>query len=77
MDAGTGQVLQQANADLSRYPASLTKMMTLYLVFEALDHQTLRLDEQLPISLHAASQPPPRSGCNPARASASRTPSWP
>ncbi len=65
MDAGTGQVLQQANADLSRYPASLTKMMTLYLVFEALDHQTLRLADQLPISAHAASQPPTKIGLQP------------
>ena len=37
MDASNGRVLHETNADLTRYPASLTKMMTSYLLFEALD----------------------------------------
>ena len=55
MDASNGRVLHETNADLTRYPASLTKMMTLYLLFEALDRGLVTLDEMLPISPYAAS----------------------
>ena len=65
MDATSGRVLHETNADLTRYPASLTKMMTLYLLFEALDNGTVVFDERLPISEHAASQPPSKLGLMP------------
>jgi D-alanyl-D-alanine carboxypeptidase len=65
MDATSARVLHETNADLTRYPASLTKMMTLYLLFEALDNGTVAFDESLPISEHAASQPPSKLGLMP------------
>ena len=51
IDAETGQVLSEVNADAITYPASLTKMMTLYLTFEALNQGRLRLDQYLPVSV--------------------------
>ncbi|WP_248730302.1 serine hydrolase [Vreelandella populi] len=62
LDAGTGEVLHSANADETRYPASLTKMMTLYLVFEAIEQGRLRLDQELPVSAYAASMQPSKLG---------------
>jgi D-alanyl-D-alanine carboxypeptidase len=62
IDAETGAVLHETNADAQTYPASLTKMMTLYLVFEALESGKIKLDQQLPISLHAASRAPSKLG---------------
>ncbi len=61
----TGQVLSQANADAITYPASLTKMMTLYLTFEALNAGRLRLDQYLPVSYEAASRAPTKLGLRP------------
>src|SRR5260370_36476706 len=58
IDAETGTVISESNADAPHYPASLTKMMTLYLIFEALDKGRIKLDTQLPVSEHAASQSP-------------------
>ncbi|PWC40903.1 hypothetical protein TSO352_00140 [Azospirillum sp. TSO35-2] len=60
MDAGSGAVLQARNADQPTFPASLTKMMTLMLTFEALDRGALRLDQPLAVSRRAASMPPSR-----------------
>ena len=60
MEAGSGKVLQARNADTLTYPASLTKMMTLMLTFEALDRGTLRPNQRLVVSQHAASMPPSR-----------------
>lgn len=57
IDADTNQVLHEAEADDIRHPASLTKMMTLYLTFEALKQGRLRTSQQLPVSAHAASMP--------------------
>lgn len=57
VDADTGKVLYEHNAGAVRYPASLTKMMTLYLAFDALKKGKLRFDQQLPVSAKAASQP--------------------
>lgn len=57
VDADTGTVLHEENADKYRYPASLTKMMTLYLTFEALHQGTLQMDQMLPVSAFAASRP--------------------
>ncbi|MSO88536.1 MAG: D-alanyl-D-alanine carboxypeptidase [Rhodospirillaceae bacterium] len=62
IDADTGNVLHAANADARHYPASLTKMMTLYLTFEALEAGRLRLDQRLAVSSHAASQEPTKLG---------------
>ncbi|KAA0684240.1 D-alanyl-D-alanine carboxypeptidase family protein [Roseomonas genomospecies 6] len=60
MDAQSGRVLDSENADTPTYPASLTKMMTLLLTFEALERGTLRLDQELPVSRHATNQKPSR-----------------
>lgn len=58
IDAATGEELHNTNADNRVYPASLTKIMTLYLVFDALETRRLRLDQALPVSAHAAGQAP-------------------
>lgn len=58
MDADTGAVLSQSHADKVLHPASLTKIMTLLLVFERLESGQLRLKDQVPISRHAASMEP-------------------
>ena len=65
MDAQTGQVLQQYNQDLQRYPASLTKLMTLYLAFQSLRANHINLDQAVPVSLHAASMEPSKLGLVP------------
>jgi D-alanyl-D-alanine carboxypeptidase len=65
LDAATGQVLGQNNPDALTYPASLTKMMTLYLTFEALNGGRLKLDQELPVSAYAASRAPSRLGLTP------------
>jgi D-alanyl-D-alanine carboxypeptidase len=62
IDAETGTVISESNADLQHYPASLTKMMTLYLIFEALDKGRIQLDMRLPVSEHAANQSPTKLG---------------
>ncbi|MGA1860305.1 D-alanyl-D-alanine carboxypeptidase family protein [Azospirillum sp. 11R-A] len=65
MDASSGAVLSARNADVSTYPASLTKMMTLLLTFEALDRGQLRLDQPLPVSYYATTMAPSRLGVVP------------
>ncbi len=62
VDADTGEILYARNADQRRYPASLTKMMTLYMTFEALEQGRLRLDQPLKVSKRAAGQTPSRLG---------------
>jgi len=62
IDARTGSVLHAENPDRWVYPASLTKMMTLYMVFEALEEGSLTLDQWLPVSSHAQSMPPSELG---------------
>ena len=62
MDAADGTTLFSHDADVVRAPASLTKMMTLFLVFDALDNKVLALDDLLPVSKHAANQQPSRLG---------------
>lgn len=57
MDARTGEVLHARNADAVRYPASLTKMMTLYLLFESLENKKVTLKTSLPVSRRASQQP--------------------
>ena len=62
MDAETGRVIHEINADTRNYPASLTKMMTIYLVFEALRNDLWTLNTRLRVSARAARQPASRLG---------------
>ncbi|MDH6231094.1 D-alanyl-D-alanine carboxypeptidase [Mesorhizobium soli] len=62
VDGSNGKVLYQANADAARYPASLTKMMTLYMTFEAMDAGRLSKTTHIPVSAYAASRPPTKIG---------------
>src|SRR5712691_5862864 len=65
VDDKSGQVLHEASADDPRHPASLTKIMTLYLLFEQLEAGKLKLDTPLPISTQAAIQRPTKLGLKP------------
>jgi D-alanyl-D-alanine carboxypeptidase len=65
VDAATGNVLEAANPDAPRHPASLAKLMTLYLVFEALRDRRITEDELVPVSVHAASMEPSKLGLVP------------
>lgn len=65
MDSDTGEILMATNADELRYPASLTKMMTLYMAFEALDQRRLTLNQPLSVSAYAASMSPSKLGLRP------------
>src|SRR5688572_14457409 len=56
VDAATGEVLSASNADTSTYPASLTKMMTLYLLFEAMQDGRVKLTDTITFSRYAAGQ---------------------
>jgi D-alanyl-D-alanine carboxypeptidase len=58
VDAKSGKTLFEVNSSAQRYPASLTKMMTLYLLFEALESGRVSKLTQIPVSEHAAAQPP-------------------
>lgn len=58
VDAKTGQVLYQDDANELRYPASLTKVMTLYILFQELEAGRLKLDSKLSVSAHAAAAVP-------------------
>lgn len=62
VDAKTGKVLYGEDPDGLRYPASLTKMMTIYLTFEALEAGRIRLDSRVPVSANAAKEPPSKLG---------------
>ena len=65
VDGNSGEVLQAANADALRHPASLTKIMTLYLLFERLDAGKIKLEAPLKVSEHAAEQAPTKLGVKP------------
>ncbi|ESX30374.1 MULTISPECIES: D-alanyl-D-alanine carboxypeptidase family protein [unclassified Mesorhizobium] len=58
VDAGSGKTLFEVSSRAQRYPASLTKMMTLYLLFEALESGRVSKETQIPVSDNAARQPP-------------------
>ena len=58
IDAATGAILSETKPDVAAFPASLTKMMTLYLTFSALNEGRLGLDQRVPVSAHAAAQAP-------------------
>ena len=62
IDARTGEVLFTENANSRLHPASLTKMMTLYIAFEAVRNGEISLDDTVKISSHAASEPPSKLG---------------
>jgi D-alanyl-D-alanine carboxypeptidase len=65
VDANSGTVLHSTNPDAQRHPASLTKIMTLYLLFEQLEAGKLKLDSPLPVSKEAAGQMPTKLGLKP------------
>jgi D-alanyl-D-alanine carboxypeptidase len=62
MDARTGEVLHSRNADTRLHPASLTKMMTLYVAFQAIERGEISLDTEVRVSRNAASEPPSKLG---------------
>ena len=62
MDARTGETLFENNADTKLHPASLTKMLTLYIAFEEIERGNLSLDSMITVSKNAAAQPPSRLG---------------
>ncbi|HEX7912705.1 MAG TPA: D-alanyl-D-alanine carboxypeptidase family protein, partial [Paraburkholderia sp.] len=65
VDANSGGTLQATNPDSLRHPASLTKIMTLYLLFEQLDSGKIKLDTQMDVSQHASEQAPTKLGLRP------------
>lgn len=62
VDANTGEVLYAKRADSPRYPASITKIMTLYLAFEAISEGRVKGTDMMTVSSKAASQPPTKLG---------------
>ena len=62
IDARTGQPIYKQNEDTRLHPASLTKMMTLYMAFTAIERGQVRPDSQFPVSTNAASEPPSKLG---------------
>lgn len=65
VDANTGRVLHATNENEHRHPASITKVMTLYLLFEQIEKGRIRLDGEIPVSAHAASMAPSKLGLRP------------
>ena len=65
LDYASGQTLFEDQADSLRYPASLTKMMTLYLLYETIQRGKLSLDDTFSVSENAASKPPSKLGVKP------------
>lgn len=62
IDAKTGDVISASDADSLRYPASLTKLMTLYITFDALDKGIIHMEDELPVSRHSANMAPSKLG---------------
>ena len=65
VDAKTGRTLHAVNEDAARIPASLTKVMTLYMLFEQMERGRFSMDSELKVSSYAASQPPTKLGLRP------------
>ncbi len=65
VDGNSGATLTSNNADALRHPASLTKIMTLYMLFEKLEQGKLKLDSEMEVSSHASSQSPTKLGLRP------------
>jgi D-alanyl-D-alanine carboxypeptidase len=68
VDGNSGAVLSANNPDASRHPASLTKIMTLYLLFERLEAGKMKLDTEMEVSEHASEQAPTKLGLRPGQA---------
>ncbi len=62
IDAESGKILSESNADELRYPASLTKLMTLYITFDALEKGIIKWEDKLPVSRRAANMSPSKIG---------------
>ncbi|MCO5072607.1 MAG: D-alanyl-D-alanine carboxypeptidase [Rhizobiaceae bacterium] len=62
VDGNTGRTIYQVDAGAPRYPASLTKMMTLYMLYEALSAGRVSMATEIPVSRHAATRPPSKLG---------------
>ena len=75
VDGNSGATLSANNPDASRHPASLTKIMTLYLLFERLDAGKMKLDTEMEVSEHASEQAPTKLGLRPGQTIPSKTPS--
>ncbi len=73
VDANSGAVMQATNADSPRHPASLTKIMTLYLLFERLEAGKIKLTTEMQVSPHAAVQAPSKLGLEPGQTIAVET----
>jgi len=67
VDGATGHVIWGMNEHAPRHPASVTKVMTLYLLFEQLEKGKMSLDDEIPISAHAAAQSPSKLGLPPGK----------
>jgi D-alanyl-D-alanine carboxypeptidase len=65
MDASSGRILMGVNSDATRFPASLTKLMTLYMTFEALRDRRIQFNQFVPVSAWASAQPPSKLGLQP------------
>src|SRR5262245_60619375 len=65
VDGNSGAVLQSTNPDATRHPASLTKIMTLYLLFERLEAGKMKLDTEMDVSERASDQAPTKLGLKP------------
>ncbi len=65
MDAKSGKVLYQSDADAYRYPASVSKVMTLYILFQELTAGNIKLTDKMPVSKWAASAVPTKLGLKP------------
>ena len=68
VEAATGRVLEAANPDAPRHPASLAKLMTLYVTFEALRDRRITAEQLVPVSARAAAMEPSKLGIVPGRA---------
>ena len=75
VDGNSGATLAANNPDASRHPASLTKIMTLYLLFERLEAGKMKLDSEMDVSEHASEQAPTKLGLRPGQTIRSKTPS--
>lgn len=67
VDANSGKVLHEANADAPRHPASITKVMTLYLLFERMEAGKIGLGTEMPVSPRASAQAPSKLGLKPSQ----------
>jgi D-alanyl-D-alanine carboxypeptidase len=65
VDGNSGRILQAVEPDALRHPASITKVMTLYLLFEQIERGRLSLDSRIDVSAHAAAQSPTKLGLRP------------